>query len=183
MFFFFLQQCQLLFSCQFSKFFSRFLIMYNIVSLQLQKQLLSVFSTIHILNNIPRLLLKNPPINFLHQHFLNFRIMFKRIFAPQIHFQQLSNSILNLALHKPKFLVIFIPQNLPKNSDIIVLLRKFFYSINNSSCPLYNKPLQPVLLIQISVHVLFHRLSRQFSLQIFLVVFLLRIVNFFDYFF
>ena len=87
-----------------------------------------------------------------------------------VNLKKLLNGVLHLCLHKPELFIAFIPEDSPKDAHIVIGLRELLNAIDNRSRPLNDQTLKPVLLIQIGVHVLLHRLPRKLGVMVLLIV-------------
>ena len=68
-------------------------------------------------------------------------------------------------LYKSEFFITFILQDLSKQCHFMIILQVWSHSIDNSRCPLYYQWLQPILLVEVRVHILLHRLNWKFALS------------------
>jgi len=93
---------------------------------------------------------------------------------------ELVKSVSDMNLNEPKLFITFVPQDLPEQPNSVIKLAVFFDCIDDRCCPLNDQVLQTVSLIKVSVHVLFHSLSRKFVLFALLVVFDLLLINISD---
>lgn len=64
-------------------------------------------------------------------------------------------------LNQSELLVAFILQDFSEQSHFMVFFQISFYTVDNRCCPLHNQRLQPILLIQVSIHVLLHCFLRR----------------------
>lgn len=72
-------------------------------------------------------------------------------------------------LNQPKLLIALIFEYLCKQGHLMILPQVRLNRINDTRRPLYNQRLQPILLVQVRVHELLHRLSRHLRLFALLV--------------
>ena len=75
-----------------------------------------------------------------------------------------------MLLDEPELLVTLVPQDLPEQADSVVFLGELLDARDDAGCPLDDQVLEPVSLVQVCVHVLLHRLTRQLVLLTLLVV-------------
>ena len=64
----------------------------------------------------------------------------------------------NMHLNQPKFFIALILENLGKKCDFVIIPEICFDARNNSAGPLNDKRFKSILLVQVCIHVLLHRL-------------------------
>lgn len=74
-------------------------------------------------------------------------------------------------LNKSKLFITLILEYFAKKTDIMILIIMQLNPIDQRCCPLYNKSLEPILLVEVSVHVLLHGLDWKPRITAFGVVF------------
>jgi hypothetical protein len=94
-----------------------------------------------------------------HLNYLSFT--FEMVLFPHKNLKQIRESILNVHLDESEFLIALVLQNLAKQSHLMVVLQVGANSMDDSACPFYDERLQPILLVEVSVHELLHCFNRQ----------------------
>jgi hypothetical protein len=84
-------------------------------------------------------------------------------------------------LDKSEFFITLIFQNFRKKCNIMIISQISFYACYNGASPFNNKRFEAILLIQISIHVLFHGLDRKFRPTAFRIKLLFMKINVINY--
>ena len=114
---------------------------------------------------------------------INFFLTFERVLFPEHHFKHLHQAFSDVTLHIPKLFVALVLEYLGEESNLVVLHQVSLDSLNDGACPLDDKSLEAILLIEVSVHILFHGLDSEPRLSALLVILFFLTVDIIYYFF
>jgi hypothetical protein len=84
-------------------------------------------------------------------------------------FYEFDKRFFDMHLNQSKLLIALILENFRKKCHLMILPQIGFDSVDDRSGPLHNQRLQPILLIQVRIHVLLHRFLGRSRLLTFLV--------------
>ena len=103
-----------------------------------------------------------------------------RILFPEQSSQEGDHGLLDCLLDESKFLITLTAEDLAEKSNVVIFFLVLFDASDDRSGPLNDQVLQPVPLVQISVHELFHGLARQAVLLTLLIKLSLLLVDVVD---
>lgn len=91
-------------------------------------------------------------------------------------FEQAAECVLDVRLYEPELLITLVLEYLAEQRHIVIIPQISLDPIDDGRCPLYYDVFETILLVEVSVHVLLHCLTRLLQCLTFLVEFdLLRI--------
>lgn len=85
--------------------------------------------------------------------------------------QHIWQAFFDMRLHESKLFVTFVLQYLRKKRDFMIISEVSLDSLNQGTCPLNYECLEPILLIEVSIHELFHCFNSQIAFSAFDVIF------------
>ena len=103
-----------------------------------------------------------------------------RILFSEQSSQEGDHGLLDCLLDESKFLITLTAEDLAEKSNVVIFFLVLFDASDDRSGPLNDQVLQPVPLVQISVHELFHGLARQAVLLTLLIKLSLLLVDVVD---
>jgi len=122
---------------------------------------LDVFPVIHLVDDLlPLPVLDEAILDLLH-HLVDLPLTLQMELLPQNHLQDVLDGLFHMHLDEPELLIALVLEDLPEQSDFVVIPQVAPDAIDQGAGPLYDQGLQPILLIQVGVHVLLHRFYGQ----------------------
>ena len=105
------------------------------------------------------------------EHLLDILLALEREFVFKHHFDQADQCVFHMDLDEAEVLIALIFEDLGEESDIVLFLDVGLHTVDDSGCPLNDKRLQAVLLVQVGVHELLQSFFADLVLGAFLVEF------------
>jgi hypothetical protein len=119
-------------------------------------------------------------LNLLN-HFVDFDFALELKALLQETFEQTDQRVFHVQLDEAEFFVALVFEDFPEQADVVVLLDVKLDAVDHGCCPFNDQVFQSIALVQVCVHVLLHRLSRQLIVLALFVEFELLLVDVVDH--